>query len=61
MNKLHSVSFICHFEGNETRHRQNLTADEIGKWIDAYKFTHPRCKSISIKIWFEGGPTNADD
>lgn len=48
-----SVSFICHYNDNQTKHRQEMLLKDIPKWIDAYKFTHPDCKSISLKIWFD--------
>lgn len=47
------ISFRCKYpEGNYTEHRQAIPLDQIGKWIECYKFTHPRCISISIKVWF---------
>lgn len=48
------VSFHCYYANTPepTRHFQSLTVMEIPKWIEAYKFTHPACKSISFKIWF---------
>ena len=48
-----SVSFICHYNDNQTKHRQDMPLKDIPKWIEAYKFTHPDCKSISLKIWFD--------
>lgn len=51
--QLFSVSFICHYNDNQTKHRQEMLLKDIPKWIDAYKFTHPDCKSISLKIWFD--------
>lgn len=53
MNKVYDISFRCFYpEGNHTDHRQPLTLDEISKWIECYKFTHPRVESISVKVWF---------
>lgn len=50
---MYQVSFHCYYEdGNSTKHYQELELADIGKWIDCYKFTHPTCKSISVKIWF---------
>lgn len=48
------VSFHCHYKGDPepTKHFQSLTIAEVPKWIEAYKFTHPKCSSISFKIWF---------
>lgn len=52
-NAIFNICFRCHYpEGNFTEHRQPLTLDEIAKWIDCYKFTHPRCESVSVKVWF---------
>lgn len=51
-SKIFSVSFICHYNDNQTKHRQEMPLKDVPKWIEAYKFTHPDCKSISLKIWF---------
>lgn len=48
-----NCSFFCYFPGgNVTRHTQWLFSEDIPTWIDCYKFTHPACESISVKIWF---------
>ena len=47
------VSFRCYFPDNGTcNHFQSLRLVDIPTWIDCYKFTHPNCKSISVKVWF---------
>lgn len=52
-NKLYSVSFHCFFpEDGACKHFQTLPLFDIPTWIDCYKFTHPTCISISVKIWF---------
>ena len=52
--ELFDVSIRCHYPtGEPTQHRQALKLTDIPKWVDAYKFTHPNCKSINIKIWFD--------
>lgn len=54
MNIQKWVSFQCYYEnGNKTIHRQQLPVEQIPKWIEAYKFTHPDCISITVKVWFE--------
>lgn len=52
--EIYSISFHCFFPGNPvpTKHFQDLTISQIPKWIEAYKFTHPACESITFKIWF---------
>ncbi len=46
-------SFRCFFaDGDPCNHYQTLPLEDIGKWIECYKFTHPGCVSISVKIWF---------
>ena len=52
MDTVYEVSFKCYYETNHTDHRQPLKLSDIPRWIDAYKFTHPACKAISVKIWF---------
>lgn len=55
-SKVYPMSFRCYFGGgpeNHTKHRQELPLKDIAKWIEAYQFTHPTCRSISVKVWFE--------
>lgn len=48
------LSFRCYFpNGNNCTHYQQLHFDQIPKWIECYKFTHPDCVSISVKVWFD--------
>ena len=48
-----SFSIRCYYPNrSNTEHRQDLKLSEVPKWIKAYKFTHPECQSITIKIWF---------
>lgn len=48
----YDVSLRCQYpNGDCTHHRQLLQLKEIPKWIEAYHFTHPEVKSISIKVW----------
>ena len=47
------VSFRCYYpDGSHTNHHQAVLYDDIGYWIDCYKFTHPACVSISVRVWF---------
>lgn len=47
------VSFRCYFpNGNCIDHYQELYLMDVPLWIQAYKFTHSGCSSISVKIWF---------
>lgn len=49
------ISFRCYYSGgNSTSHLQVLSLDSISKWIECYRFTHPECISISVKVWFSG-------
>lgn len=48
-----NCSFFCYFPGgNVTRHTQRIDFVDIPLWISSYLFTHPSCKSISVKVWF---------
>lgn len=52
-SSIFNISFRCHYPSGEyTTHRQDLKIADIPKWIEAYKFTHPECVSISFKLWF---------
>lgn len=54
LNNLFRASFRCYYsDGSSTTHYHTLFANEIVKWIDCYKFTHPDCVSISVKVWFD--------
>lgn len=54
MNIQNYISFRCYYkDGSNTNHRQILSVGDIPKWIEAYKFTHPNCIAITVKIWFE--------
>lgn len=48
-----NLSIRCFYPGDTepTRHYQDLKLSDIPKWIEAYKFTHPRCEAITFKIW----------
>lgn len=51
----YNISFRCYYEtGHYTTHIQTLELSKIGKWIEAYQFTHPAVCSISIKVWSNG-------
>lgn len=48
------LSFRCYYaNGNTTEHRQTMKLSDISKWIEAYRFTHPEVRSITVKVWFE--------
>lgn len=55
-SKVYTVSLNTYFPGNPkpTKHYQDLTLREIPKWIEAYKFTHPGCEAVTVKVWFNG-------
>lgn len=51
---MYEISFKCYYDtGTHTSHRQLLRLEDIPRWIDAYQFTHPSVKAISVKVWFE--------
>ena len=48
------VNFRCYFPGMVFfDHYRKISLDEISEWIRCYRFTHPDCVSVSVKIWFE--------
>lgn len=53
--KKYKFSIRCYFRHSShyTHHLQSMTLDEIGKWMEAYRFTHPECVSISAKVYIE--------
>lgn len=47
------LSIRCYYpNGNHTEHRQSMKLSDIAKWVEAYKFTHPDCEAITVKLWF---------
>ena len=65
MNEKYNVSFRCFFDGecgtNFTTHYVLLfPLTDIPRWVDSYKFTHPNCTSISVKVWFGGNPDGCE-
>lgn len=52
MKKLYDVSIRCYFsKADYTQHYQTMPLTDIAKWVEAYKFTHPNVRSITVKIW----------
>lgn len=52
---MNNVSIRCYYtDGTYTKHYQELELKDLRKWIEAYRFTHPNVRSISIRVWFEG-------
>lgn len=50
---LFDLSIRCFYSnGNHTEHRQRMKLSDVPKWLEAYKFTHPNCQAVSIKVWF---------
>lgn len=48
------ISFRCYYKsGNHCDKIAFIELAEIEEWIYCYKFTHPDCTSISIKLWFK--------
>lgn len=53
------ISFRCYYpNGTWTNHYEDVRLKDIKKWIEAYKFTHPKCTGITISIKFEEGTNN---
>lgn len=53
MDQIYHMSFRCYYENGEPcNHYRDLALSDIPRWMDAYKFTHPDCTSITVKVWF---------
>ena len=49
----YDISFRCYFPGDSVcNHLQKLRLVDIPRWLDSYRFTHPSCISVSVKVWF---------
>lgn len=54
MVREYDLSIRCFYGAtNYTQHRQAMKLRDIAKWIEAYQFTHPNVKSITVKIWLK--------
>lgn len=55
---IYGMSFRCYYKDTTqdipkyTNHYQELPLKDIQKWIECYRFTHPDCTSITVKVWF---------
>ena len=64
---VYHLSMRCHYRNGTdesahyTQHHQDLPLRDIPKWIEAYRFTHPECTSISAKVWFTCTPDPDED
>lgn len=50
------ISFRCQFPGaqdNYCDHRAHIKLAEIPKWLEAYHYTHPNVKCITVRVFFE--------
>ena len=51
-----AICFRCYFPGNRdnyTDHRAQIPVEEIPKWIEAYRYTHPAVKMISVRVYMD--------
>lgn len=53
--EIYDISFRCYYPNDPltTNHRQMLKLSDIPRWIDSYKFTHPNCTAVTVKVWFD--------
>lgn len=59
MDETTHISFRCYYpDGGKCDKHQVLKLSDIPKWIDSYKFTHPNCSAISVKVWFDEPESN---
>lgn len=52
--RTYHIRFRCFFgknTGNYTDHNMVMELRKIGKWIEAYAYTHPGVQSITAKVW----------
>lgn len=56
-----NVSFRCFYSDEcgvhfTTHYNPAFALSDIPRWLDSYKFTHPNCIAISVKVWFGSAP-----
>lgn len=61
----YGISFRCYFpdEGgvstHYSTHYQRIPLSDLPLWVEAYRFTHPNCLSVTAKVWFNDCPAPA--
>lgn len=54
MERKYDITFRCYFPGasdNFTIHHALIPVSDIPRWLEAYHFTHPNVRAISVKWW----------
>lgn len=47
------INFRCYYaEGRYYNHWRYMPLEDIPRWIEAYRFTHPEVHDISALVWF---------
>ena len=48
------LSFRCYYpeSSHYSHHVQELALEEIGRWMEAYRFTHPKVTAITVRVLF---------
>ena len=48
------LSFRCYCpeSSHYSHHVQELALEEIGRWMEAYRFTHPNVAAITVRVLF---------
>ena len=46
------LSFRCYYpkSSHYSHHVQELALEEIGRWMEAYRFTHPNVAAITVRV-----------
>ena len=61
--KTYGVSIRCFYDDGVdrryTQHYQELPLRDIPRWIECYRFTHPNCAAITVKVWLDGAGDSA--
>lgn len=53
-SKIYGVSFFCDFDQEcRTKHYQPMPLKDIPRWLEAYQFTQPNVRAISVKVWMD--------
>ena len=53
--KQYSLNIRCYFPGagNYTQHRAEMPLKDVGKWVEAYRYTHPNVESFTVKVYLD--------
>ena len=53
---VYSITFRCHYpsQNRAVWYEREMALKDVARWLRDFKFTHPDCGQISMKIFMKG-------